>query len=68
PLVLGEASEVHVAVVDLLGREVAVLAEGTRAAGTYALTFETAGLPAGVYVVRAAIGGVTETQRVTVAR
>ncbi|MEL6445057.1 MAG: T9SS type A sorting domain-containing protein [Bacteroidota bacterium] len=68
PLVLAAPAEVRVAVVDLLGREVAVLAEGTRTAGTYALTFETAGLPAGVYVVRAAVGGVTETQRVTVAR
>ncbi|MEL6706347.1 MAG: T9SS type A sorting domain-containing protein, partial [Bacteroidota bacterium] len=65
---LPAAGDARLSVVDVRGREVAVLAEGTRTAGTYALTFETAGLPAGVYVVRAAVGGVTETQRVTVAR
>ncbi|MEM6785495.1 MAG: T9SS type A sorting domain-containing protein [Bacteroidota bacterium] len=67
PLVLRDAAEVRVSVVDLLGREVAVVAEGTRAAGTHTLTFETAGWPAGVYVVRATVEGATETRRVTVA-
>ena len=68
PLVLGKAADVRVAVVDLLGREVARLAEGTRGAGTHSLTFETAGWPAGVYVVRATDGATIATRRVTVAQ
>ncbi|MEL6771643.1 MAG: T9SS type A sorting domain-containing protein [Bacteroidota bacterium] len=68
PVALVEPAGVRVAVVDVLGREVAVVTEGTRAAGTDMLTFETRGLPAGVYVVRATVGGVVATRRVTVAR
>ncbi|MEL6445881.1 MAG: T9SS type A sorting domain-containing protein [Bacteroidota bacterium] len=68
PLMLAEAAAVHVAVYDLLGRQVALLHDGVLVAGSNALAFETTGLPAGVYVVRASVGDVTETRRVTVAR
>ncbi|MEM6785851.1 MAG: T9SS type A sorting domain-containing protein, partial [Bacteroidota bacterium] len=62
PLALPETAEVRVAVVDLLGREVAVLAEGRRAAGTHALAFETGGLAPGVYVVQAVVATAGGTQ------
>ncbi|MEL6770558.1 MAG: T9SS type A sorting domain-containing protein [Bacteroidota bacterium] len=66
PLVLREAAEVRVTVVDLLGREVAVLAEGIRAAGTHTLTVETAGWPSGVYVARLEANGQVATASLVV--
>ena len=61
------ASAVRVAVYDVLGREVAVLAEGERAAGAY-----TAALPStlapGAYVVRLRTAAGTVTRRATIVR
>ena len=48
---LPEAGDTRVAVVDALGREVAVLYEGALAAGPVRLGASLAGLPAGAYVV-----------------
>jgi hypothetical protein len=74
---LPEASRVRVAAFDALGREVAVVAVGARASGRHALAW-AAGVPAGVYVIRAqvwagsggAAGGPTHTfaQRIAVVR
>ncbi len=69
-LTLAEASEATVAVFDALGRQVAVLHEGT-ASGTVEASFDGRTLPAGVYVVRAVVRGATAsvlTRTVTVAR
>src|SRR5690606_26964423 len=53
PFRLAEAADVTVVVYDVLGREVAVLAEGAFEAGAYEVAWPEAGqLPAGVYVVR----------------
>ena len=49
---LAQASEVSVDVVDLLGRRVAQLAPSARAAGPVQVELPTAGLAAGLYVVR----------------
>ncbi len=58
---------VTVGVYDALGRRVAVLFDGV--AGTdEALSLDVAGLPAGVYVVRASGAGVQAAQRFTVVR
>ena len=66
---LPEASEVTVTVYNALGQRVAVLADGDEmAAGQHDLAFPTAGLAAGVYVVRLQAGTNTGTQRVTVVR
>ncbi len=68
-LTLPEAAEVAVAVYDVLGRCVATLAEGRVEAGSHRLPFDASMLPAGIYVVRAEIGGVrTPSQRLTVVR
>src|SRR5690606_13785844 len=69
PFEVAVPSAVRVAVYDVLGREVAVLADGPHAAGRYEVAFDGAGLAAGVYVVRAtgaAAGGRrTLTRRLT---
>ena len=65
---LAEAADVRLSVLDVLGREVAVLAEGVQASGDHSASVETRALPAGVYVVRLAAGGRTETRRLTVVR
>lgn len=67
-MTLDVASEVSVAVYDVLGREVAVLYEGSLAAGTHKLAFDGDALPTGVYVVRATGDGMHATQRLTVVR
>ncbi len=60
-----------VAVFDALGRQVAVLHEGT-ASGTVEASFDGRTLPAGVYVVRAIVRGAggtsVMTQTLTIAR
>jgi hypothetical protein len=63
---LPEAEPVRLAVFDLLGREVAVLAEGVQPVGRHEVRLS--GLAAGVYVVRIETGDGEEvfTRRVTV--
>ena len=65
---LRDASPVRLAVYDLLGREVAVLAEGVYAEGTHTARFDGSLLAAGLYVVRLDAGGTVEAQRLTLAR
>ncbi len=67
------ASSAHVAVLDALGRRVAVLHEGPLGGGGHALGFDAAALAPGVYVVRVLVTpsageAWSETRRVTVAR
>jgi len=52
-LALPAAADVVVTVYDALGRHVAMLAEGPRAAGLHALRFDARALAVGPYVVRA---------------
>ena len=63
-----EAAEVTVAVYDLLGRRVAVLAQGQTAAGRHEARIDSGALAPGVYVIRMAAGTFTATRRVTVVR
>ena len=60
------------AVYDLLGREVAVLADERMKAGRHALIFDGSRLASGVYVVRASLrGGGTAhvlTRRITLVK
>ena len=55
-------------VLDVLGREVAVLADGPRPAGPARASLATAGLPPGTYVLRLEAGGTVKTRPVTVVR
>ncbi len=62
------AGPARVAVYDVLGREVAVLADGERAAGRHEVTFQSAGLASGVYVIRLTAGTATVVRRATISR
>ncbi len=59
-----EASTARLSVFDVLGREVVVLAEGVLEAGEQTFTFDGAGLPSGLYLVRLATARQTETLKV----
>lgn len=63
-------ARVHVflRVYDLLGREVATLANRTMDAGTHRLTMDATGLPSGVYLYRMEAGGTVKTRRMVVAK
>ncbi len=62
---LPETATVRLAVYDVLGREVAVLADERREAGSHEEVFDGSGLAGGVYLVRLVVGGQVQTQRVT---
>ena len=65
---LPEAATVSVEVFNTLGQRVAVLADGPYGAGSHAVTFEAADLPAGVYVWRVRAGADVQTGQVAVIR
>lgn len=65
---MAASGPLSVRLVDMLGREVATLADGPTAAGTHRLTVDTRGLPSGVYTVVMAAGDVRASRRVVVVR
>lgn len=69
---LGSAARVKLALHDAQGREVAVLADGERAAGRYALAWDGVGpagrLATGMYFLRYTAPGFEASKRVTIAR
>ena len=66
---LDGATEGRLVVVDVLGREVAVLVEGPLAAGRHEATLDGTGLPTGSYVLRlTADDGSAAVRRVTLVR
>ena len=62
---VGVAGPVRLAVFDATGREVAVLVNGTVAAGAHTARFDARGLASGVYLVRLQAGEQIRTQTVT---
>ncbi|MDX1419633.1 MAG: T9SS type A sorting domain-containing protein, partial [Rubricoccaceae bacterium] len=62
---LGRSGPVRLSVLDLLGREVAVLVDGAQPAGRHTATLDGAGLPAGVYLVRLVTPDGAQTRRAT---
>ncbi len=65
---LAEAQTLRVEVLDVLGRRVALAHDGPLAAGAHRVVIEAAGLPAGVYLVRASGETLHFAQRVTLAQ
>jgi hypothetical protein len=67
-LVLPEAADVQVEVYDILGQRVAVLHKGRLASGEHRFRLAALELPAGLYLIRGATGGVDATQRLSLVR
>ena len=65
---LAEAGEVRLSVVDVRGREVAVLAEGSLDAGAHRAPWATEALAPGVYVIRLQAGADVLTRQAVVVR
>jgi len=59
---------VRLVVHDLLGRELAVLADGLMAAGTHQVWFDATGLASGVYIVRMQAESGVVSQRITLVK
>ena len=68
PFVVPSDGPARLAAYDVLGREVAVLADGAHEAGAHEARLPTGSLPPGVYVVRLVAGDETRVQRLTVVR
>jgi hypothetical protein len=62
------AGPVRLAVYDVLGREVLVVADGARGAGPHRLALDIRAQPPGIYVVRLETAGETRMRYMTVAR
>lgn len=62
------ASDVSLRVFDTMGREVAVVTEGSRSAGPHAVEFDAGTLAAGVYLYVLDVDGQTQTRRMMVVR
>lgn len=67
-LTLAQPGLVRIALYDVLGREVAVLADRMFPAGVSGVTLDASRLPAGTYAARATGTSGTQAVRVTVAR
>ncbi len=67
-LSIPEAATVHVAVYDVAGRRLATLASGAEAAGTHRLTWNTTGLPSGMYFCRMRAGNTSVVRSLLVTR
>jgi len=65
---LPEAQDVLLQVFDMLGREVATLANGRMAAGSYSVRWDATGLASGMYVYRLQAGGFTATKKLMLVR
>src|SRR5690606_17563467 len=64
---VAEATDVRLAVYDVLGREVAVLVDARVEAGAHRSVFNADGLAAGTYVYRLVVGNDVQTGRMTLA-
>ncbi|HTY58526.1 MAG TPA: alpha-amylase family glycosyl hydrolase [Bacteroidota bacterium] len=62
------AGEVTLKVYDLLGREVATLANGYQSAGTYTASFDASRLSSGVYFYRLQSGSFVNTKKMVLAK
>ena len=62
-LALPEAGYVSVKIYNLVGQEVATLAEGMMEANTYSFTWDANSMSSGVYIVRAEGAGQVSTQK-----
>jgi hypothetical protein len=67
-IALSEQADVEVQVYNVLGQQVATVADGQMEAGNHKLEWEGSSLSSGVYFVRMKAGDVTDTHKITVVR
>ncbi len=60
---LAKASNVRLVVYNTLGKEVATLANGEKAAGTYKAEFSSSNLPSGIYLYKLTAGNYSEVRK-----
>jgi hypothetical protein len=63
-----EGGWVKISVLDLLGREVAVLIDAERSAGQHVTSWDASGRPSGTYIVRLVSSGRTDHRRISLVR
>ena len=69
PFLLANAAQIRLTVFDVLGREVAVLADDFRPAGSHAVTLDGSNLPSGAYFYRLDVAGAaSQTRPLTIVR
>jgi hypothetical protein len=62
------SSRVRLSVLDILGREVALLSDGRFEPGTHTVTWDASACPAGIYVVMMEAGGLRMTRKLTLVK
>ncbi len=65
PFELAQTGNVRLAVYDVTGRQVTLLVNASMGAGRHSVTFNAAGIPSGVYIVRLEAGGRIMTNKLT---
>ncbi len=57
-----------VVIYDLLGRQIAILADGNLPSGRHDIIWEAGDLPSGLYLCRVKAGDVSATEKITLLR
>jgi hypothetical protein len=65
---LSAVSKARISVIDMLGREVAVLVENVQPPGVYTVTWDASGFPSGVYLCRMTVGRNFESRKMLLVR
>ena len=59
---------VRIVLYDLLGRELRIIEESEKAAGTYSTLLDGSGLPSGTYLLHLQFGNLSATKPITILR
>jgi len=59
------ATRANLIILDVLGREIAILVEGERTAGVHEAKWNAVGVPSGIYFYRLQAGDFVETKKMT---
>ncbi len=65
---LPRTSDATLTIFDVLGKQIKEIASGTKAAGSYEVSFDATGIPSGIYFYRLQAGDYVETRRMVVVR
>jgi len=60
---VGKSCHIHLTICDLLGREIAVLADDDREPGDYSVAWDSQGRPSGIYLLNLKAGNYTEVKK-----